>query len=981
MKKTIYLILFIVAVCMHPSRSEAESNVQPPRNPNSAKACAICHYRWVDTFFIEGKGSDLVDYTSEKVVATPEMCFSCHDGSVADSRARAFNTSQHKTNVPPPAHMKIPDVFPLDEKGYMQCATCHTAHGVPSGPDSHETIFMRTSNRNSAMCRRCHPDMLGGAKAGNHPVDTTEQRIPKSLINIGAAVGSRKNQVICETCHTAHGSPSESYLIKSGRDSRLCLACHQDKNSITPKGRKRPVHVVNIRPGKAKIPADLAQRGARFGYGGELICQSCHKVHTNKNEEQLLIIEKGVKSAFCFTCHLDKHNITETKHNLLVSAPKERNLEGKTVAQAGICSACHLPHKAARKLTGKGDFTARLCRSCHSKGNVAEKVNLAGNTHPLDVYPFKKRDTNGGLTTLSVEKNNLKLPLFNKFGIQDKYGKITCSTCHDTHRLPQDGLAAETGNKSSGQPPTVKFFLRKPLPDICGECHRDKFAITDSKHNLRNSAPGERNIQNQTPAESGLCGTCHLVHGSHKGYLWARKINAKDDIHVQGLCISCHNETGIAKKKVNKGVSHPINISPLDTGTAPGLPLFDKNEKHAKGGVMTCQTCHDPHRWRPVSTTEELENDGNSSKDTSFLRKPAPRICGECHPDKFQIAGSKHDLSRTAPKAENIQNQTASQSGLCGSCHLVHNARPAFLWARNIEPGSDSVVQDLCIECHNPKGMAQKKALKGYSHPMNISVSAKGLSSVLPLYDRAGKIARDGMLTCHTCHDPHRWDPLQTRSKDTVKIEGNAQNSFLRLESSPAPKLCESCHTEQATIEKTDHDLTVTAPFSKNIRGQTPLESGTCGVCHLTHNSQYQLKLWAQDYAGGDSTMEMMCNSCHSKNGAAKNKIPLIASHPEGKLIINTLSNRKGRLNYFPLFDRITGKKISVGNISCPSCHNAHQWKPRDPSKGAGIKVEGTAGSSFLRMRARDLICKDCHGPEAIYKYLYFHYPDKRISR
>ncbi len=40
---------------------------------SSAKACALCHYRWIDTFFIEGRGSEFVDYTSEKVVATAEM--------------------------------------------------------------------------------------------------------------------------------------------------------------------------------------------------------------------------------------------------------------------------------------------------------------------------------------------------------------------------------------------------------------------------------------------------------------------------------------------------------------------------------------------------------------------------------------------------------------------------------------------------------------------------------------------------------------------------------------------------------------------------------------------------------------------------------------------------------------------------------------------------------------------------------------------
>ena len=136
MNKNSYLFLLIVILVLQFKLSDAQMTAAPPKNPNSAKACAICHYRWIDTFFVEGRGSDLAEYTAEKVVATPDMCFSCHDGSIADSRARAFRTAQHKTNVPPPDHMQIPDIFPLDEQGKMQCATCHTAHGVASGPDS-----------------------------------------------------------------------------------------------------------------------------------------------------------------------------------------------------------------------------------------------------------------------------------------------------------------------------------------------------------------------------------------------------------------------------------------------------------------------------------------------------------------------------------------------------------------------------------------------------------------------------------------------------------------------------------------------------------------------------------------------------------------------------------------------------------------------------------------------------------------------------
>jgi len=971
MRKVINRILFIVALVIPFNLSLAETTVTPPKNPNSAKACAICHYRWVDTFFIEGRGSDFVSYTSEKVVATSEMCFSCHDGSVADSRARAYQTPQHKTNVPPPAHMKIPDIFPLDEQGNVQCATCHTAHGVPSGPDSRETIFMRTSNRNSAMCRMCHPDMGGEKEAGNHPLDVSTLEIPPELTDRGALPGDKKNQIICESCHTAHGSRHERYLIKSGKNSSLCLDCHKDKNVFTPDGQKRPVHVINVTPKSAQIPADLVGKGAQFGDNGELICQTCHKVHKNRIEKQLLLIKKDETSAFCLSCHPDKKYIADTKHNLRLSAPQEKNLQGQTVVQAGVCSACHLPHKAARKLSADADFTARLCMSCHAKGKVAQKDHLTGTTHPLNVYPFAGRTKDSILTTISVKMDDLTLPLYDKYGVRDRNGKMTCSTCHETHRLPRDSAAP------------AKSFLRKRSPAICAECHRNKFEIENSKHNLIQSAPTTRNILNQLPSESGLCGSCHMVHGSHRGFLWARKINSgDDDTATQSLCITCHNATGIAQKKVNKGYSHPINIAPAEKGLDALLPLFDESGQLSKNGAMRCHTCHDPHRWQAVSTKTDQETTPSvqSTNSTAFLRKSAPQICGDCHHDKFFIANSKHDLSKVAPEAKNLRNQTPAQAGLCGNCHLAHNASKDFLWARKITSPGENVVEGLCVDCHNENGLAKASLIQGNSHPMQISLSEKDMRTTLPLYDPNGKVIENGVIACHTCHDPHRWDPLKTADVDHFKSQGTSQNSFLRLANSLESKLCENCHAEQAFVQKTDHDLIVSAPDSKNIIGQTPLESGTCGVCHLVHNSRNQAKLWAQALAGGGGITEMMCYSCHSKQGSAPNKIPRIASHPEDKLIINLGRDTRGKLNYFPLFDETTAKAVRVGNISCPSCHNTHQWNREQRSPGAGVEIEGSADNSFLRARSSDLLCKDCHGPEALLKYLYFHDPIKRAG-
>jgi predicted CXXCH cytochrome family protein len=795
-------VLLIVVLALQFKLSDAQMDVAPPKNPNSAKACAICHYRWIDTFFVEGRGSDLVDYTAEKVVASAAMCFSCHDGSIADSRARAYKTAQHKTNVPPPDHMQIPEIFPLDEQGRMQCATCHTAHGVPSGPDSRETIFMRTSNRNSAMCRMCHPEMVDSTKIHNHPLDTVKQAIPHKLSNRGALEGDKTNQLICETCHSAHGAKYENYLILSGKDSSLCLACHPDKAPLTPAGEKKPFHVINVKPVQATIPETLIKKGAKTGEAGELICQSCHKIHLNRSARPSLLIVDDKNSALCLNCHPDKQAVAETEHNLLLFAPNEKNLQGMTVAQAGVCSACHLPHQAARQLSGAGNFTTLLCVSCHSKGNVAEKASLTGAQHPLGVRP----------------ENKSALPLFNDLGLQDQKGRITCATCHNPHRSQKEAAARSTKENRQAR----QHFLRQTSPEICAECHGDKFHIANSKHDLSKTAPEAKNIQNQSPRQSGVCGGCHLVHNAQQTFLWARKRSVKNEKLGYGLCVDCHSDQGLASSKVIKDYSHPKNISPAGKGLATTLPLFDANGKISPDGTITCPTCHDPHRWAPLDTIDKDHFKIEGTSQNSFLRmenSPDPKLCGNCHAAQAIIQKTDHDLTLVAPSVPNMAGQTPLESGTCGVCHLVHNSRNEIkLWARQLTDG-DSIPEMMCTSCHSQNGAAGNKVPQIASHPAgklitNVGRDSKSRSNYFPLFDgKSGRPVRVGNLSCPSCHNAHQWTPGNLSAASGTGKEGSASTSFLRVKSRELP--CKDCHGPDGLFKY----LYFHEPAKRTIRG------------------------------------------------------------------------------------------------------------------------------------------------------------------
>ncbi|HDZ61832.1 MAG TPA: hypothetical protein ENH40_01645 [Nitrospirae bacterium] len=79
-----------------------------------------------------------------------------------------------------------------------------------------------------------------------------------------------------------------------------------------------------------------------------------------------------------------------------------------------------------------------------------------------------------------------------------------------------------------------------------------------------------------------------------------------------------------------------------------------------------------------------------------------------------------------------------------------------------------------------------------------------------------------------------------------------------------------------------------------------------------------------------------------------------------------------------PLFNLTTGASINVGDISCASCHDVHQWSPRFKARGKGVNIEGNVTNSFLRPHTYSLLCIDCHGFDALFRFKYYHDPRER---
>lgn len=997
------------------------------RQPSANRECATCHIMWL-TEFKRGDITPMIPYEPRPVmpsgkqdIASAEpVCFSCHDGFVLESRFLwEENRHAHPVGKKPSDRISIPivdgkNLFPLNDDGKIYCGSCHTAHGVDWNQQK-TAVFMRVANENGQLCMACHKEKTRGPDHGSHPLKRKIQKLldkpPQKLMAAGARF-AHDGEVICQSCHRPHAAPEEKLLLMENDQSQLCGACHLNRYAHNrDQAGKAGTHPVNIKPENVEVPEAMLQQGARLGLDGEIICQTCHRPHDALPQTALLVV-KNKQDSLCQDCHKNKQTVNNSKHDMRLAAKDSRNIRKQQAGQSGPCSACHVPHKgtgpkmwARNRNTGQ-DTMASLCLSCHNDEGLAKKHTVGEFSHPVGAPVSKLRHA-------------VALPTFSDSGLKWRdveRGKVTCASCHDPHRWDPNDIhnVAEPGDKGDSS----NRFLRianGPELKLCKTCHKDKWNIAGTKHDMNHMAPDATNVLNQTVEESGLCGACHIVHNAKGSRLWARA-----DLSGQGTgfiaCFGCHNDKGLAKDKTISNHSHPVNVpvknlgisatieqwvsdiaNPFNEDSILGgqpipLPLYDSTGKVAEiGGRVGCGTCHDPHNWSQLAEPK-VDDPSTLEGDTgnSFLRiadKSLSLLCVNCHQDKKGIFFSKHDLTEMEGKystqlEKNQKGDLQKQhlSGPCMHCHRPHNARGPALWTRDRGPG-ESPIGRLCGDCHQKGRLAGDRLPGKHSHPLGKDASGLNHDSRIPTFARDGGRKQNGKgnVDCASCHDPHRWDPNDSNNRGLALLseDGDTTNSFLRLSANGNSALCVACHADKKTVIGSDHDLRHIVEGATNTLGQTEDVSGVCGQCHVPHKGEADAYLWAQKPGKGDDPIEQRCRSCHNPAGYAAHKNPELAKHPQQVKIWSGEIREKihpgQKLPETKVFDR-EGKASKFGSLTCASCHNPHQWQADSDKQGPGKNLEGDARTSFLRARSSDkIVCTECHGQDAIYRYKYFH--------
>lgn len=250
-----------------------------------------------------------------------------------------------------------------------------------------------------------------------------------------------------------------------------------------------------------------------------------------------------------------------------------------------------------------------------------------------------------------------------------------------------------------------------------------------------------------------VCVTCHRTNDPSSD---GRSQPFAGGIEPSSACLDCHHYD------VNH---HPVNVTPNAGSVSASqvvFPLFD--------GQIRCLTCHQAHsdpRHNKLNGAPKLLRGGPYPDQRA--------LCFLCHGQDDYTKIDPHKMLSADGSVRELNGKPV--------CLLCHTALP--------DPKGDpdlvefrADVAFLCWRCHAP--------MAGSFLNMHFHVKPKKptRATIMNTESRLGielPLARDGMLTCSTCHNPHQAGVL---TRTAVQAGADAPKR-LRI---AAKSICEACH-------------------------------------------------------------------------------------------------------------------------------------------------------------------------------------------
>jgi len=580
----------------------------------------------------------------------------------------------------------------------------------------------------------------------------------------GDIKSSTENKV-CVFCHTPHNSSpssplwnhtfsgdtytaynsstldttSSSMAALSGSTTKLCLSCHDGTIALgdlanmnisvsDSSGSKLDADESLANTASANLGTDLSDDhpvlfkpegdlevntkadGVKlYDDVGYLQCTSCHNPHNNTYDN--FLVRDNTDSALCTTCH-DKTGWTASVHDQYLG-----------------CGDCHTPHNANEPVRLKAASEEKLCYQCHDDsgsrysewtsipdiGSVIDNAKASGGS----VHPIEDADLTGRHD--AVENNTAgdgKVEPTNKHS--------ECSDCHDPHQVTAENpLAGIPGFDLAGGP--VSSITNSY--ELCYKCHQ-----------------GTTGVQESIDSVKTVFDSRTYTHGNGKGAEQCNKCHGSNSVDVAGEPVHGSNAAGLLTKPQFFDLYNPstsdLCLRCHDSATNGQQPKIYFTQATGSQHNTKCTACHGDsvNRNSGINKGSQIGVPHGSNK-AHILKGDDPKVCLDCHSDKFSGYNTIHDLQDLSYDDGN-NGQVAFSNGFnsstnmkCTACHgnsynsnqgsqtgKPHGSGQPKLLKNGWDPdfGSEGRGGDssMCLDCHdsNTYGMnASKSANSGFA--------------------------------------------------------------------------------------------------------------------------------------------------------------------------------------------------------------------------------------------------------------------------
>ncbi len=658
-----------------------------------SQECVICHISWDDEYkalepTLPPTECRLLIEGLESRVSSEDMCWSCHDGYVVDSR---LSFLEHEPHMTAPQEGDPVGDLPLDLDGRIYCGSCHTPHTRAMASAVSYEPFLREEVRGSTLCMSCHSDH--GDEFFNHPLHV---RMDQTVVLEAGFHSVPADTVECLSCHRMHRGEKALRVPAGEPTATLCMTCHTDQQELlfsdhdfsqsdTPELPRLAetggdaclvCHAMHEAAGPDLWPTALQPAGD----GEDARCLTCHQLdgpatgfdhwgHPLGVRQEVLAQAAGLPldggRVTCLSCH-DPHRWS-LDHSQLADGDEDGNpstsfLRLPDQADQGLCMACHTeqapvldsPHGPAEGLfVRSGDQEAWRCSNCHTShgpapytvGKTASapsaasalclSCHLSGEEGHGELQGLGRHSHSIGV--LLTEEMELPGTLVGPPAPRDEELLLACEHCHDPHRWSPMDHAWKAGLELPGEAAFIKEDNREGA--LCLRCHHEQAAIQGSLH---------------SEAGKGACAQCHQPHRAATDQLILQALLPSDpDSLLQAAswlagsremdpaqwsrdnrqCLICHHDEN-GSQRVPRAWAHPEFPDSLRALVeSAGLSSLR----------VQCSECHDPHMGSGP--------EGPHDRSVAFLKKTSQdQVCALCHRDqalwKYQFFHDPHRRQR-----------------------------------------------------------------------------------------------------------------------------------------------------------------------------------------------------------------------------------------------------------------------------------------------------------------------------------------------